>query len=164
MIRKILILVIFLLLVAWVPAMAKEGNQGQCRVDFVAVIYGTPNGGKPIKFKGADQALKQATKAIANEVLKQAVKKASGILSLAGNLNTAKMVHHVNIIYAYRFVHKGKPTSEWELKSRNKLSNGSVDYFFFIKDSKNRAHQELKKLQEGLDKELKEQCKEHEQS
>lgn len=164
MIRKISILVILLWVVTWEPAMAKEGNLSQCRVDFVAAIYGTENGGKPIKFKGAEEALKQAGKAIASEILNQAVKKASGILSLAGNLNTAKMTHHVNIIYAYRFIHKGKPTSEWQVKTRNKLSNGSVDYFFYIKDSKARANQELKKLQKDLEKQLEEQCKEHEQS
>lgn len=159
----ILILVISLLSVICPSALAEEGEQGQCRVEFVAVIYGTLNGGKSIKIKGAEKALKQATKAIANEVIKQIVKKASGVLNLIGNLNTAKLVHHVNIIYAYRFIHKGKSTSEWQLESKNKLMNGSVDYFFYLKDSKNRAGHEVRKLQKELEQQLKEQCEEHDQ-
>lgn len=164
MIRKILILVVLLSVAIRAPVMANGGNQGQCRVDFVAAVYGTKNGSKPIKFKGLNQALKQVSRILADEILHQAVKKASGILDIVGNLNTAMMTHHVNIIYAYRFVHNGKPTSEWQVKSRNRLNNGGVDYFFTIKDSRERANTELELLQKNLEKELKEQCKEHKQS
>ncbi len=162
MFRIIFTLIILTLVLIWPTVQAQEENQDQCRIDFVAVIYGSPLGEKSIEIKGAEAALKQATKLIANELIKQIVKKASNILDMAGNLSTSRFAHHVNIIYAYRFIHKGKPTSEWQLHSQNKLlSQAGTDYFFSLSESKEKALDRIAKLEEELNTQLESQCEEH---
>lgn len=107
--------------------------------------------------------LKQAAEAIANEVLKQALKNGGRIADLGGNLNTGSLSFHVHIICVYKFVHNGDQSSDWQILQKKKiLSSQGVDYFVKMADAEPRIRQEVLKIENQLEEQLKKQCQEHE--
>lgn len=79
------------------------------------ISYTAANGSKPAVLTGMEKGLGKVTKKVLSEIANQAIKKASGILTLAENLKTDNAFRHVHIVYIYRFVHQGKVESEWEI-------------------------------------------------
>ena len=116
------------------------------------ISYTTANGSKPAVLTGMEKGL--------GKVANQAIKKASGILTLAENLKTDNAFRHVHIVYIYRFVHHGKVESEWKIGHMTNISRSGVDHHrpkdipYVIKEGKIR-------IRNLLDKQLEEDCKNH---
>ena len=118
--------------------------------DFIS--YTTASGSKPAALGAAEKVL--------SEIAVQAIKKASGLLTLAENLKTDKAFRHVHIVYIYRFVHHGKVESEWKIGHMTNISRSGVDYHP-PKDIPYVVKEGINKISNLLKKQLKEDCKNH---
>ena len=124
------------------------------------IPYTTASGSKPAALSAAEKGLGKISKKVLSEIAIQAIKKASGLLTLAENLKTDKAFRHVHIVYIYRFVHHGKVESEWEIGHMTNISRSGVDYHppkdipYVVKEGKT-------KIRNLLEKQLKEDCKNH---
>lgn len=132
-----------------------------CKVEVDKYIpYTTASRSKPAVLGAAEKGLGKISKKVLSEIAVQAIKKASGILTLAENLKTDKAFRHVHIVYIYRFVHHGKVESEWKIGHMTNISRSGVDYHppkdipYVVKEGKI-------KIKNLLEKQLKEDCKNH---
>ncbi|MBT8792889.1 hypothetical protein [Akkermansia muciniphila] len=132
-----------------------------CKVEVDKYIpYTTASGSKPAALGAAEKGLGKISKKVLSEIALQAIKKASGLLTLAENLKTDKAFRHVHIVYIYRFVHHGKVESEWKIGHMTNISRSGVDYHppkdisYVVKEGKT-------KIKNLLEKQLKEDCKNH---
>lgn len=124
------------------------------------ISYTTANGSKPAVLTGMEKGLGKVAKKVLSEIANQAIKKASGILTLAENLKTDNAFRHVHIVYIYRFVHQGKVESEWKIGHMTNISRSGVDHHrpkdipYVIKEGRTR-------IRNLLDKQLEADCKNH---
>ena len=108
----------------------------------------------------AEKGLGKISKKVLSEIALQAIKKASGLLTLAENLKTDKAFRHVHIVYIYRFVHHGKVESEWKIGHMTNISRSGVDYHP-PKDISYVRKEGIIKINRLLKEKLKEDCKNH---
>lgn len=133
-----------------------------CRVDCVIFSYGAKLGApKPSKIISAKNIARTVIKKVAEKIVYEWVSKSAGSLgNFAANFNTAQLVHHADIVYAYRFVHNNKPVGDWVLGSERQ-PNGEVDYWFAPKDSAVALRNRTEALQDEWEEQLEQQCKNH---
>ena len=79
--------------------------------------------------------------------------------------SNGKFFANVRLVYAYRFLHHHKPVTAWKLKQQNNLMDNGIDYYQVgtagVRSAKAAVLNAKRKILSGLEKELKEQCKEH---
>ena len=124
------------------------------------ISYTTASGSKPAALGAAEKGLGKISKKVLSEIAVQAIKKASGLLTLAENLKTDKAFRYVHIVYIYRFVHHGKVESEWKIGHMTNISRSGVDYHP-PKDIPYVVKEGINKISNLLKKQLKEDCKNH---
>lgn len=141
---------------------SSSSSSSPCHVEYILKFpYYTKNGNNPPEIKIGGKMLKEAGKAIADEILELALKNGNRLADLGANLSTLRLTFHVHLLVVYRFVHHGQP-GDWQIIHKRKInSNQDVDYFVQIAPAQVRIKQELQKIEEKLEEELQEQCQNH---
>lgn len=160
-----------LLLGMCVLSLADEPVNRGCRMELIAVRFFTFLGVAPPSIKGPEDS-------DWNDVSKETLKKLLDmeIANLAGTANVIqwaafatssnKYFAELHLVYAYRFAHHHKFKTSWEIGQQNHLSNNQKDFYEVGKaglaDARAATLRAQKNIRERLNKQLKEQCKEHE--
>ena len=142
-----------------------------CRVELVGIMFfTTPIGSEVPNIAGSQDELEidweSAAKDLLEEKLGSVVSVRVDTISLLAFINSnGKFFANVHLVYAYRFLHHHKPVTAWKLKQQNNLMDNGIDYYQVgtagVRSAKAAVLNAKRKILSGLEKELKEQCKEH---
>lgn len=142
-----------------------------CRMELVAVRFFTFLGVAPPSIKGPEgsdwnDVSKETLKKLLNMEIANLAETANVIQWAAFATSSNKYFAELHLAYAYRFVHHHKFKTSWEIGQQNHLSNNQKDFYEAGKaglaDARAATLRTQKNIQEKLDRQLKEQCKEHE--
>lgn len=164
-------LVIGLFVLSVLSVGSAKDTPKSCRVELVGIMFfTTPIGSEVPNIAGSQDELdidwKSAAKNLLEEKLGSAVSVRVDTISLLAFINSnGKFFANVHLVYAYRFLHHHKPFTMWKLKQQNNLMDNGVDYYQVgtagVRSAKVAVLNAKRKILNGLEKELKEQCKEH---
>lgn len=169
--RKKWYLVAGLLFLSMLSLGLAENSDKPCRVELVGIMFFTaPIGSEIPNIAGSQDELEIDWESAAKDLLEEKLGSAASVrvdtISLSAFINSnGKFFANVHLVYAYRFLHHHKPDAGWELKQQNNLMDNGIDYYQVgsagVRSAKAAVLNAKRKILSGLEKELKEQCKEH---
>lgn len=160
-----------LLLCICTLSIANEPVNRRCRIELVAVRFFTLLGGTPPSIKGLEgydkgDLSKEAFKKLLNLEIVNLAQNANVIQWAAFATSSNKYFAELHLVYAYRFVHNHKFKTSWQIGQQNHLSDNQKDFYeagkVGLADAKAATLRAEKSIRQSLEKQLKEQCKEHE--
>lgn len=160
-----------LVLCMFALSLADEPINKGCHIELVAVRFFTFLGVAPPSIKGPEgsdgsDVSKETLKKLLNMEIANLAETANIIQWAAFATSSNKYFAELHLVYAYRFVHHHKFKTSWEIGQQNYLSNNQKDFYEAGKaglaDAKAATLRAQKNIQEKLNKQLRGQCKEHE--